>query len=252
MTDLRTAHDRQDGQEPALDFEAMYQGREVAFGTDEDHRTDVIPWQLDAPQPLVVELEAAGEITGPVLECGCGLGDNALFLAGRGHEVTAFDAAPSAIERCRAKAVAAGSPVTFMVADATELHASGVPGGFRTVVDSAMLHCLDADQRRAYLAGLRRVCAPGATLHVLCFRGELAAHLQMPAATDERSLREALRDDWTIRRMEPRHYATGLTQQEWQKLAPAVPGDPEQGDLVTVDENGRVLLPFWQITAELT
>ncbi|GGX48495.1 class I SAM-dependent methyltransferase [Streptomyces noursei] len=252
MTDLHTAHDHQGGQEPALDFEAMYQGREVAFGAEEDRRTDVIPWQLDAPQPLVVELEAAGEITGPVLECGCGLGDNALFLAGRGHEVTAFDAAPSAIERCRAKAVAAGSPVTFMVADATELHASGVPGGFRTVVDSAMLHCLDVDQRRAYLAGLRQVCAPGATLHVLCFRGELAAQLQMPAATDERSLREALRDDWTIRRMEPRHYATGLTQQEWQKLAPVVPGDSEQADLVTVDENGRVLLPFWQITAELT
>ncbi|MYT32334.1 methyltransferase domain-containing protein [Streptomyces sp. SID8354] len=234
-----------------MDFEAMYQGHEISFGAD-DRQSDLIPWELNAPQPLIVELEAAGEITGPVLECGCGLGDNALFLAGRGYEVTAFDAAPSAIERSRAKAAAIDSPVTFTVADATELHGIGVAGGFRTVVDSAMLHCLDADQRRAYLAGLRRVCAPGARLHALCFRGELAARLKMPADMDERSLRDAFRNDWTIRRMEPRHYTTGLTRQAWQSLAPAVSGTSERDDTATVDQHGRVLLPFWQITAELT
>ncbi|MFE3651385.1 class I SAM-dependent methyltransferase [Streptomyces sp. NPDC059101] len=250
MADLHPARDQSGGREPAMDFEAVYQGRQIAYGAD-DRRSDLIPWRLDAPQPLVVELEAAGEIAGPVLECGCGLGDNALFLAGRGHEVTAFDAAPSAIERSRAKAAAAGTPVTFTVADATELRGIAVPGGFRTVVDSAMLHCLDADQRRTYLAGLRRVCAPGAKLHVLCFRGELAARLVMPADMDERSLREAFPDEWTIRRMAPRHYTTGLTRQEWQKLTPAVPGVPESDDTVTVDQHGRVLLPFWQITAEL-
>ncbi|TBO59628.1 class I SAM-dependent methyltransferase [Streptomyces kasugaensis] len=248
MADLHPAHDRQDSREPGIDFEAVYQGREISYGAD-DRRSDLIPWELDAPQPLLVELEAAGEITGPVLECGCGLGDNALFLAGRGYEVTAFDAAPSAIERSRAKADAAGSAVTFTVADATELH--GIPGGFRTVVDSAMLHCLDTDQRRAYLAGLRRVCAPGARLHALCFRGELAARLKMPAETDERSLREAFRDGWTIRRMESRDYTTGMTRQVWEDLVPAASGDPERDDSVSVDQHGRVLLPFWQITAEL-
>ncbi|WP_406012007.1 class I SAM-dependent methyltransferase [Streptomyces sp. NBC_00984] len=251
MADLNPARDHQGSREPALDFEAVYQGREISYGAD-DRRSDLIPWELDAPQPLVVELEAAGEITGPVLECGCGLGDNALFLAGRGYEVTAFDASPSAIERSRAKATAAGSPVTFTVADATELHGIGLPGSFRTVVDSAMLHCLDADQRRAYLAGLRRVCASGARLHALCFRDELAARLKMPASMDERSLREAFRDDWTIRRMEPRHYSTGLTLQAWQNLAPAVSGASERDDAMAVDQHGRVLLPFWQITAELT
>ncbi|MEW1660793.1 class I SAM-dependent methyltransferase [Streptomyces sp. NPDC093707] len=250
MADLHPARDRLGDREPAMDFEAVYQGREIAYGAD-DRRSDLIPWRLDAPQPLVVELEAAGDIAGPVLECGCGLGDNALFLAGRGYEVTAFDAAPSAIERSRAKATAAGTPVTFTVADATELRGVAVPGGFRTVVDSAMLHCLDADQRQAYLAGLRRVCAPGAQLHVLCFRGELADRLGMPADMGERGLREAFAGAWTIRRMEPRRYTTGLTLQEWQKLTPEVSGVPEQDDTVTVDREGRILLPFWQITAEL-
>ncbi|MFK0290581.1 class I SAM-dependent methyltransferase [Streptomyces sp. NPDC090442] len=251
MADLHDVRDQQGGRDPVLDFEAAYQGREIAYVTDA-RQSDLIPWQLDAPQPLIMELEAAGEITGPVLECGCGLGDNALFLADRGYDVIAFDAAPSAIERSRAKASATGSPATFTVADATDLHGIATPGGFRTVVDSAMLHCLDADQRRAYLAGLRRVCAPGARLHVLCFRGELAEHLKMPAKTDEHSLREALRDDWTIRRMEPRRYTTGLTWQEWQSLVPAVSEAAESDDAVSVDQHGKVLLPFWQITAELS
>ncbi|WP_382464752.1 class I SAM-dependent methyltransferase [Streptomyces noursei] len=250
MANQHAVRDQQGGGEPALDFEAVYQGREVSYGAASP-QADLIPWRLDGPQPLLVELEAAGEITGPVLECGCGLGDNAVFLASRGHEVTAFDAAPAAIEKARSK-VTAAAPVTFTVADATELNGIGVPGGFRTVVDSAMLHCLTADQRRAYLRGLRRVCAPGAKLHALCFSGELAASLQMPAAMDEDSLRADFDHDWTIRRMEPCHYTTSLSLQQWRSLSPAVTDAPEGEGLVALDQNDRVLLPFWRITAELT
>ncbi len=35
-----------------------------------------------------MELEALGGIKGEVLDIGCGLGDNAIFLASRGHSVT--------------------------------------------------------------------------------------------------------------------------------------------------------------------
>ncbi len=135
-------------------FDDLYQGRGLAYG-DGGARIDVIPWQLDGPQPLIVEVEEAGEITDPVLECGCGLGENALYLARRGHQVTAFDAAATAIEQDRAKASSEGIAVTFVVADATTL--TGLPGGFRTVIDSAMLHCLTDEQRLAYLAALRNV-----------------------------------------------------------------------------------------------
>lgn len=222
---------------PLLDFEALYQGRGAEYGGE---RMDVIPWQLDAPQPIIIELADAGEITGPVLECGCGLGDNALFLAGRGYDVTAFDAAPTAIERDTAKATAAGVSVNFLVAEATTMH--GIPDGFRTVIDSAMLHCLDADQRRAYLTALRRVCAPGATLHVLCFQGVVGTALPLPASLDEQSLRAAFADGWTIRRFQPRHYTTALTRAAWDQQLPA-------GMAGGVDDDGRVLLPVWQITA---
>lgn len=235
-----------------VDFEALYQGRGVSLGAD-GPRMEVIPWQLDGPQPIIAELESAGEIVDPVLECGCGLGDNALFLAERGHQVTAFDAAPTAIERSRAKAAAAGVPVNFVVADATTLH--GISGGFRTVVDSAMLHCLDEDQRRHYLAALRRVCEPGARLHVLCFKGEPTGNLPLPASLDESSLRRDFGDGgWRIQRLQTVRYTTGLTREALTEQIPAGAGGVFPPDLDapgSVDEQGRVLLPMWQITAEL-
>lgn len=232
-------------------FEALYQGRGASFGKHAP-RMEVVPWQVDGPQPLLAELEAAGEITGPVLECGCGLGGNALFLADRGYAVTAFDASPTAIERDRAKARAAGSSVRFTVADATSLE--GIPGGFATVVDSAMLHCLIDEQRRAYLAGLRRVCQPAARLHVFCFQTKPADTLRMPAKMDEASLRQTFDEcGWNIHRMRTRRYTTTMTRRQAHDQMPAELREYLIPDLDSqnVAEQGGVLLPVWQISAQL-
>lgn len=232
-------------------FEALYQGRGVGFG-DAGPRMEMVPWALDGPQPLLVELEAGGEIEAPVLECGCGLGDNALFLAGRGYPVTAFDAAATAIEQGRAKAAAAGVAVEFLVADATSL--DGVPGGFATVIDSAMLHCLDDEARRRYLAALRRVCRPGARLHVFCFQAGPADTMPVPASMDEVSLRQAFREcGWNIQRMQTRRYITSMTRRQAHEQMPAELREHLVPDLDTqhVTEQGGVSMPVWQITAHL-
>ena len=233
------------------DFETLYQGGGIGFG-QAGPRMEVIPWRLDGPQPLISELQAAGEITSPVLECGCGLGDNAVFLAGQGYQVTAFDAAATAIEHARATARDAGVSVGFLVADATTLE--GIPGGFATVVDSAMLHCLSDQQRGSYLTGLRRVCQPGARLHVLCFQAEFAAPMPLAASLDETSLRQAFTQaGWHIERMQPRRYTTGMTRLAFTEQVPAALRDQFLPDLDqgATDEHGRLLLPVWQITAVL-
>ncbi len=152
------------------DFDRLYQGGNATFG-DGGPTTDVIPWRLDAPQPIVAELADGGQITGPVLECGCGLGDNALFLAERGHQVTAIDVSPTVIEQNRAKAADRGLDVDFRVADATVL--DGIAGGYNTVLDSAMMHCLSDEQRRSYLRAAHRVF--GAVVDAMgAFRDDLA------------------------------------------------------------------------------
>jgi enoyl-CoA hydratase/carnithine racemase/SAM-dependent methyltransferase len=236
-----------DGEQTELvvDWDALYQGSRQSFG---DFALEVIPWRLDAPQPIVIELADTGQIEGPVLECGCGLGDNALFLAERGYQVTAFDVSATVIDHNRTKATERGFAVDFRVADATVL--DGIDGGFNTVLDSALLHCLADAQRRDYLAALHRVTEPGARLHILCFP-ELEATQPMRGHTDEASLRRDLSALWRVERMEIRQYTSGMSRQQWEAQfsfeSPAPRGsfaNPE-----SVDEQGRILLPIWQITA---
>jgi len=226
-----------------MDFDALYQGRSVAVG---DVELDVVPWRLDGPQPIVVELADAGEFTGPVLESGCGLGDNALFLAERGLEITAFDAAPTAVAQASAKAAERGLKVDFTVADATRL--DGVDGRFNSALDSAMMHCLTDEQRRDYLAALHAVTNPGAVLHILCFPEQTEALFPMPGHTDEASLRRDLGQHWQIDRMQMRGYATAFTPEQWAAAMP-----PEATAFLSadsaVDAKGHVQLPIRQIRA---
>lgn len=235
----------------AAEFDSLYQGGSAEIGP-EKVRLDVIPWQIDGPQPVVVDLETAGEITDPVLECGCGFGDNALYLASRGHRVTAFDASPTVIAQDREKAARQGSDVDFRVADATVL--DGITGEYATVVDSAMMHTLTDELRRDYLSALRRVCRPGARLHILCFSADASGQVPVPGSMDEESLRRDLSPGWTIERMRMAQYTTRLTREEWQQIVPeAVAGfGPNPDDPNGVDDRGRVLIPIWQITATRT
>ena len=77
-----------------------------------------ISWVDLAPNPYLVEwLERKPTPPrGRALVVGCGYGDDAEFLAGRGLEVTAFDIAPSAVARCRSRFP--GSRVRYLAADA--------------------------------------------------------------------------------------------------------------------------------------
>lgn len=230
------------------EFDALYRGETASFGHP-GVSMSAIPWQLDGPQPLVRGLVDDGEITDPVLDAGCGLGDNALLLAERGYRVTGFDASPTAIERCRRKAAERGLDVEFLVEDATEL--TGLPSGVATVVDSALYHCLDRPQRRAYLEALQRICVPGARLHLLCFGPEASAVLPIPDGLDEASLRADLESGWRIEEFTSARYTAGLTRSDWQEnIVPLVgefPRDLQRPE--AVDDQDRVLLPIWQIRA---
>ena len=53
------------------------------------------PWDIGRPQKEFIELVRHGEITGSVLDIGCGSGDNALFFAQEGFDVWGIDFPPS-------------------------------------------------------------------------------------------------------------------------------------------------------------
>lgn len=176
-------------------FDNLYRGEPAFRGGPPP---GAIPWDVGQAQPRLMELEALGAINGEVLDIGCGLGDNAIFLASRGHSVTGLDGSPAAIDRARARAADAGQQVRFDVADATEL--AGYDGAFDTVIDSALLHCLDDDGRRAYAAALHRATRPGARWFISCFSdGNVNGVITPMGAVPEDVIRDTLaRTGWRI------------------------------------------------------
>jgi len=125
------------------------------------------PWDIGRPQPAFEMLADAGEIAGPVLDAGCGTGENALFLATRGFEVVGVDAVEAAVEAARRKAVARGLEAEFLVRDALAL--DGLGRRFATVVDSGLFHTFDDRERGRFAKSLAAALTLGGHYYVLCF-----------------------------------------------------------------------------------
>jgi ubiquinone/menaquinone biosynthesis C-methylase UbiE len=127
------------------------------------------PWQIDRPQPEVIRLIEQGKFESPVLDLGCGTGDNTIELARHGLVVKGLDAVPEALERARKKIEKVGlkqSP-EFVLGDALRLAESRLKG--RTVLDCALFHTFSDEERGEYIRGLEAVLSYGGRLHILSF-----------------------------------------------------------------------------------
>jgi SAM-dependent methyltransferase len=240
-------------------FDRLYRG-EPAF--EGGPPPGAIPWDIGQAQPRLMELEALGAISGEVLDIGCGLGDNAIFLASRGHLVTGLDGSPAAIDQARQRAADAGASVTFGVADATDL--TGYDGRFDTVIDSALMHCLDDDGRDAYAAGLHRATRPNARWFVYCFAGGTVNGVPAPMPVPEDTLRDTLhRNGWRIDFLGPTTYLgtvagfTAVTEAQPAQLSDdSAPGHEQMREMaeraaviLPLIDDGRVHLPFTVVHA---
>ncbi len=123
------------------------------------------PWDIERPQRAFIE--AADEITGTVLDAGCGTGENALFLAERGQKVTGVDFLEGPILQARQKAEERGLDVEFIVQDAIKLDELGRQ--FDCIIDSGLFHVFPGDARTQYVESLASVAKPGANLFLMCF-----------------------------------------------------------------------------------
>ncbi|MBO2463216.1 class I SAM-dependent methyltransferase [Actinomadura violacea] len=135
---------------------------------DESYRAaEPAPWDAGRPQPAVERLAGEGAFTGPVLDAGCGTGENALRIAATGAHVTGVDIAGTALSIAREKARERGLDAEFALADAFQLARLGRT--FETALDCGLFHTFDDGERREYVESLAAVTARGGRLFLLCF-----------------------------------------------------------------------------------
>jgi SAM-dependent methyltransferase len=135
------------------------------------YRFGTPPWVGDARSELVRLVESGRLRPGRAIDLGCGEGDNAIFLARNGFDVTAVDFAPSAIAKARAKASAAGVEVDFVVDDLTRI--DRVRGPYDVLVDYGAFDDLGVRDRARYVAAVVPLTRPGSQFLLWCFEFEL-------------------------------------------------------------------------------
>ena len=127
------------------------------------------PWQIDRPQAEVLRWLEQGAFVSPVLDIGCGSGDNAIALARAGYRVVGLDAVEEALRRAREKAgrEALVQPPEFVLGDALRLEESGLE--VESVLDCALFHTFSDEDQVKYVGGLSQVLPAGGKVHLLSF-----------------------------------------------------------------------------------
>lgn len=158
-------------------------------------------WEIGRPQQAI--LAVADQITGSVLDSGCGTGENALSFASRGQKVTGIDFLAEPINRAKQKATERGLTATFLVMDALAL--KDLPEVFDSVIDSGLFHVFGDEDRRRYVEGLASVLKPGGRLFLLCF-SDAEPGEQGPRRVSRNEIEDAFADGWVVERIEPTQF----------------------------------------------
>lgn len=137
-----------------------------------------VPWDILSAQPA---LQAVAHLfQGSVIDCGCGTGDNAIWLASLPDvgRVTAFDFSEDAVQEAQARLQAAQrefkvhAQVAIIQADVFQL-GSILPtarDSFDVLLDSAVFHCIGDDSaQRRYLAAVTPMVKNGGKVVMLVF-----------------------------------------------------------------------------------
>jgi len=119
-----------------------------------------IPWNVETPPVLLVELVDSGIIKPcRAIDLGCGLGNYAIYLAGRDFDVTGVDFSPTAIKIASENARKKGVKCSFLVADVVDDLAE-ISQSWDFAYDWGLLHHIFPRKRQKYLENVHRILNP--------------------------------------------------------------------------------------------
>lgn len=127
----------------------------------------VVPWDLAAPQRLLVEWAKNGSVEGAgrsALVVGCGFGRDAEYLAELGFDTVAFDISAPAVATARQRHP--DSAVRYAVADLLDPPADWLEA-YDLVMESMNIQALSEPVRGQAIARVGRLVAPGGTLLII-------------------------------------------------------------------------------------
>ncbi|MGB7859576.1 MAG: class I SAM-dependent methyltransferase [Acidimicrobiia bacterium] len=172
--------------------------------------TGTPPWDIGRPQRPFVELVETGDLSGTVLDVGCGTGDLLLLMAELGLQATGVDVAPAAIARAIAKAQERGLQARLLTQDALTVDSLGET--FDVVLDCGFFHVLTDGERERFAEVLRRVTHPGSRYFMLCFSDTVPGD-SGPRRVSQDEIRSTFDDGFAVEEIRPAYFeATFLTQ----------------------------------------
>ena len=122
------------------------------------------PWERGEPAPPLVEYLEKHSLSGRAIVPGCGLGNDARYLAEKGLEVLGVDIAPLAIQQARAIPAPAQGFVEYRLCDFLGPN-NGLPRAHFEYLFEHTCFCTIAPELRAdYVAAAHRALKPGGQL----------------------------------------------------------------------------------------
>lgn len=126
-----------------------------------DISLDEIPWNVENPPELLVELLDTGKVRPcRAIDLGCGAGNYAVYLAGRGFEVTGVDISPTAIKIAKENARRKNVSCNFIVADVVQ-GLDELRQTWQFAYGWGLLHHISPEQRQKYVGNVARILEPG-------------------------------------------------------------------------------------------
>ncbi|MCL2300801.1 MAG: class I SAM-dependent methyltransferase [Firmicutes bacterium] len=151
-------YDMLDARFPSASFNWMY--------ADRPRQAPFIA-QNELPDENLAEFLETCPMPARALELGCGEGRNAIYMAGRGMEVTAIDLSPVAINHARKLARKRKTNVEFLAKNIFQIDLEH--HGYDFVYDSGCFHHLTPHRRLSYLDLLEYALVPGGYFGLTCF-----------------------------------------------------------------------------------